>query len=147
MISIGLLFLLILSIIIIFYTKLRNLNKEIENLMSKISNLEKISDFFPEFIKKGEVLTKNISDELSLKKNMLNNLIIEAERVSDKLDHLERKLKNNEINKETIDNVLILINQGFSPEEISPRLNIPLGEIELIVKLKKYLNSPIKERL
>jgi len=149
--------LLLLSMIIllvIFFTgffmilrKIRIINDKISEVYKKMNNLKEISEFFPDFIQKGEILTKNISDELNLKKNILNNLIVEAEKVSEKLDHLERKLKNNEINKETLDNVLILINQGFTPEEISQRLNIPLGEIELIVKLKKYLNSPIKEKL
>jgi len=37
--------------------------------------------------------------------------------------------------------------QGCPPNEIASRLNIPLGEIELVIKLRKYLNSPIKEKL
>ena len=73
--------------------------------------------------------------------------ISEAERASEKLEYVEEKIKEKKLDKETINKVLILVNQGFTPAEIAPKLNIPLGEIELVIKLRKYLNSPIKERL
>jgi hypothetical protein len=119
----------------------------IEKLENRVHHLSNVSRYFPEFIEKGESITRNISEDLLLKQNVLKKLISEAEKASDKLGYLEEKIKEKKLDKETINKVLILVNQGFSPREIAPKLNIPPGEIELVIKLKKYLNAPIKEKL
>lgn len=126
---------------------IRKTNRRIESIENSIKNLSEISTYFPDFIQKGERVTRNISEELTYKQNVLTKLISEAEKASEKLGIAEEKIKDNKLDKDTVNKVLILVNQGFSPQEIAPKLNIPLGEIELVIKLRKYINSPVKEKL
>ncbi|MCP4147230.1 MAG: hypothetical protein GY757_05720 [bacterium] len=125
----------------------KKLNGRIHTLEQRVHYLANISKYFPEFIEKGETITKNITEDLLLKESVLKKLISEAEKASDKLGYVEDKIKDKKLDQDTITKVLILVNQGFAPREIAPKLNIPLGEIELVIKLRKYLNSPIKEKL
>ena len=122
-------------------------DERLEAVEKNVTNLSTISKYFPDFIQKGEKVSKNISEELTLKQTILKKLISEAEKASERLGYVEEKIKENKLDKDTINKVLILVNQGFTPQEIAPKLNIPLGEIELVIKLRKYLNSPIKEKL
>jgi len=134
-------------ILVLVLVYIKKLNVRIEQLERNVHHLSTISKYFPEFIERGESITKNITEDLLLKQDVLKKLINEAEKASDKLGYLEEKIKEKKLDKDTINKVLILVNQGFTPNEIAPRLNIPLGEIELVIKLRKYLNSPIKEKL
>lgn len=137
----------LIVLIYLFLNIIKKLMARIEQLEDRVHHLSTVSRYFPEFIEKGESITRNISEELLLKQNVLKKLISEAEKASDKLGYLEEKIKEKKLDKETINKVLILVNQGFTPREIAPKLNIPPGEIELVIKLKKYLNAPIKEKL
>ncbi|MCP4217841.1 MAG: hypothetical protein GY765_24580 [bacterium] len=135
-------------LVILFFLKtLKKLGERMERLEERVHYLTTVSKYFPEFIQKGESITKNISEDLLMKQNVLRKLISEADKASDKLGYVEDKIKDKKLDKSTMTKVLILVNQGFTPKEIAPRLNIPVGEIELMVKLKKYLNQPIKEKL
>lgn len=125
----------------------KRLNERLQHVERKVTHLSTISRYFPDFIEKGEKVTRNISEELSMKQDVLTKLISEAEKASEKLGIVEEKIKENKLSKDTINKVLILVNQGFTPAEIAPKLNIPLGEIELVIKLRKYISSPIKEKL
>ncbi|MGD2092844.1 MAG: hypothetical protein PVH61_42165 [Candidatus Aminicenantes bacterium] len=144
-IMIGTLFLVVL--VVVGYLLFIKTNQRITNIEKSIQHLSAISQYFPDFIEKGEQVTKNISEELTLKQDVLNKLISEADKVSERLSIMEEKVRVNKMDKETVNKILILVNQGFTPTEIAPKLNIPLGEIELVVKLRRYLSSPIKEKL
>jgi len=122
-------------------------NERLGHVERSVTHLSTISRYFPDFIEKGEKVTRNISEELSMKQDVLTKLISEAEKASERLGIVEEKIKENKLDKETINKVLILVNQGFTPTEIAPKLNIPLGEIELVIKLRKYISSPLKEKL
>jgi hypothetical protein len=137
-------FIILLVLAYLLYNKT---NQRINGIEKSILHLTTISKYFPDFIEKGEQVTRNMSEELTLKQTVLNKLIGEAEKVSERLRIMEDKIKENKLSKETIDKILILVNQGFTPAEIAPKLNIPLGEIELVIKLRRYLNSPPKEKL
>jgi len=134
-------------LVILFAYTVKKLEARIKLLENRVTHLSTISKYFPEFIEKGETITRNITEDLLLKQDVLKKLIVEAEKASEKLSYVEEKIKEKKLDKVTIDKVLILVNQGFTPSEIATRLNIPLGEIELIIKLRKYLSSPIKEKL
>jgi hypothetical protein len=138
---------ILVILVVLFAYTVKKLEARIKQLENKVTHLSTISRYFPEFIEKGETITKNITEDLLLKQDVLKKLIIEAEKASEKLSYVEEKIKEKKLDKVTIDKVLILVNQGFTPVEIATRLNIPLGEIELIIKLRKYLSSPIKEKL
>ncbi len=138
---------ILVFIYLYFYNQNLALKKRIENNENKIKNLSIISSYFPEFIEKGQNLTKNISEELTLKQGSLKKLIKEAEKSSERLGFLEEKIREEKLDQTTIDKILILVNQGFDAIEIAPKLNIPVGEIDLVIKLRKYLNAPIKEKL
>lgn len=144
-IAVEVLILVILGILFSYIVK--KMEVRIKQLENRVRHLSTISRYFPEFIEKGETITKSITEDLLLKQDVLKKLIAEAEKASEKLSYVEEKIKEKKLDKTTIDKVLILVNQGFTPGEISPKLNIPLGEIELIIKLRKYLSSPIKEKL
>jgi len=138
---------ILVLIYLYFYNQNLTLKKRIEYNENKIKNLSIISSYFPEFIEKGQNLTKNISEELTLKQGSLKKLIKEAEKSSERLGFLEEKIREEKLDQTTIDKILILVNQGFNATEIAPKLNIPAGEIDLVIKLRKYLNAPIKEKL
>ncbi|MCP5051071.1 MAG: hypothetical protein GY940_28160 [bacterium] len=138
---------ILIGLAVFIYRFVRETNERMNSIEKSVRNLSIISKYFPDFIQKGEKVSKNISEELTMKQTVLKKLISEAERASEKLEYVEEKVKEKKLDKETINKVLILVNQGFTPPEIAPKLNIPLGEIELVIKLRKYLNSPIKERL
>jgi len=135
------------ALMVLAYRLYTRTNQRIDNIERSIRHLSTISKYFPDFIEKGERVTRSMSEELTLKQTVLNKLIGEAEKVSERLGIMEEKIKENKLTKETINKILILVNQGFSPAEIAPKLNIPLGEIELVIKLRRYLNTPIKEKL
>lgn len=139
--------LLLIVLVLLIHRFMRRTEERLNNLENSVKNLSLISRYFPDFIQKGEKMTKNISEELTLKQNVLQKLITEAEKASEKLGIVEEKIKEKKLDKETINKVLILVNQGFTPAEIAPKLNIPLGEIELVIKLRKYLNTPMPEKL
>jgi hypothetical protein len=140
--------LILLAVLIwLIHRFMRRTEERLDTLESSVKNLSLISRYFPDFLQKGEKMTRNISEELTLKQNVLQKLITEAEKASEKLGIVEEKIKEKKLDKETINKVLILVNQGFTPAEIAPKLNIPLGEIELVIKLRKYLNTPMPEKL
>ena len=134
-------------VVVLALAFIKKTNARVEELERKVHHLSTVSKYFPEFIERGESITKNITEDLLLKQDVLKKLIGEAEKASDRLGYFEEKIKEKKLDKDTINKVLILVNQGFSPVEIAPKLNIPLGEIELVIKLRKYLNSPIKVKL
>ena len=138
---------LVAAIVVLIRRNNRETEQRLNNLERNVRHLSTISKYFPDFIQKGERVTRNISEELTMRQNVLKKLIDEAEKASDKLGYVEEKIKENKLDKETINKILILVNQGFTPAEIAPKLNIPLGEIELVIKLRKYLSSPFKEKL
>ncbi len=137
----------IIFLFLFIYNSNLDLRRRMKLIEKKLTNLSIISSYFPEFIEKGENLTKNISDELTLKQRALKKLINEAEKSSERLGFLEEKIREQKLDQSAIDKILILVNQGFNAIDIAPKLNIPVGEIELVIKLRKYLSSPIKEKL
>jgi len=138
---------LLIIVFIYFYNLNTKLRLRLELVEKQVNNLSIISSYFPEFIEKGENLTKNISEELTAKQSVLKKLIKTAENSYEKLGYLEEKINENKLDQTTINKILILVNQGFKASDIAPKLNIPVGEIELVIKLRKYLGAPIKEKL
>jgi hypothetical protein len=139
--------LLLLILTVVGYLLYIKTNQRINTLKKNIRNLSNLSQYFPDIFGNGEQVTNNTSEELTMKQDVLNKLISELERVSERLDIMEEKVKEKRLDKETVNKVLILVNQGFSAAEIAPKLNIPIGEIELVIKLRRYLSSTVKERL
>lgn len=139
--------LLLLILTVVGYLLYIKTNQRINTLKKNIRNLSNLSQYFPDIFGKGEQVTNNTSEELTMKQDVLNKLISEVERVSERLDIMEEKVKEKRLDKETVNKILILVNQGFSAAEIAPKLNIPIGEIELVIKLRRYLSSTVKERL
>ena len=139
--------LLLLIVTVVGYLLYIKTNQRINIIKKNIRHLSNISQYLPDIFGKGEQVANNISEELTMRQDVLNKLISDVERVSERLDIMEEKVKERKLDKETVNKILILVNQGFSAAEIAPKLNIPIGEIELVIKLRRYLSSPIKERL
>jgi hypothetical protein len=131
----------------LFFYLIRKIERRLTTIEKSVRYLSSMGKRFPELIRESEKITRNITEELTLKQKILEKLIAEAGKASEKLADAEEKIKDNKLDKGTIDKILILVNQGFTPAEIAPQLNIPLGEIELVIKLKKYLHAPVKEKL
>ena len=139
--------LLLLTLSTVVYFFFSKTNHRIANIEKSIRRLSSISQNLPDSSHDGEGDAKNIVGELTRKQDVLDKLISSAGGVPEPLDTREEKIKVNKMDKETINKILILVNQGFTPTEIAPKLNIPIGEIELVTKLRQYLSSPLKERL
>ena len=137
----------LIGLIGVSYYFIRKINRRLTTIEKSIRYLSSMGKRFPEFIRQSEKITRDIAEELTLKQSILEKLITEAEKTSEKLGYVEEKLKENKLDKGTVDKILILVNQGFTPAEIAPKLNIPLGEIELVIKLRKYLSTSVKEKL
>lgn len=139
----------LMGVIIVFYFFIKRTNQRIANVEENMMHLSTStgSRYFPDSMPEQGSDTEDVSDELTLKQNVLKKLISEAEKASQRLEIVEEKVRENKLDKETINKILILVNQGFTPAEIAPKLNIPLGEIELVIKLRKYIDAPMKEKL
>lgn len=139
----------LMGLVIVFYFFIKRTSQRIANVEENMMHLSTSagSGYLPDSMQKQGSDTDDVSDELTLKQNVLKKLISEAEKASQRLEIVEEKVRENKLDKETINKILILVNQGFTPAEIAPKLNIPLGEIELVIKLRKYIDTPMKEKL
>ena len=140
----------LMGLVIVFYFFIKRTNQRIANVeenMKHLSTGSTGSEYLPDSMQKQGSDTEDVSEELTMKQNVLKKLISEAEKASQRLEIVEEKIRENKLDKETINKILILVNQGFTPAEIAPKLNIPLGAIELVIKLRKYINAPMKEKL
>lgn len=147
-IIIGIQMVALMGLIIVFYFFIKKTNQRIANVEENMKHLSTGSEYFPDSMpKKQGSDTEDVSEELTMKQNVLKKLISEADKASQRLEIVEEKIRENKLDKETINKILILVNQGFTPAEIAPKLNIPLGEIELVIKLRKYISAPMKEKL
>lgn len=141
---------LILAVVvamIVLLIRQNRLKRAIAAIDRKLGQLTSISSLFPKFLEQGEHLTRNWTDEIDWRQSALKNLIHQADDSLSRLDHIQRDLKDSQISKTTIEEILILINQGFAVEEISRRMNLPQGEVEVAVRLRQYLNDPMVEKL
>lgn len=121
------------------------LSRRLDEAERRLQALAEVSLHFPEFLAKGETITRTIADELAVRQGAIGTMIRQAEEHVRRLQFLEEKVQERKLDRESLNQALILINQGFTPQEISARLNIPLGEIDLMVRLKKVLRHPLAE--
>lgn len=119
----------------------------IKSLEKMVRNLTMGSGLFPEFLQRGEALTRTLADELALRQHAVGKLIDEAQKVSGKLQQLEAGLKESRMDQRKLQEILILYNQGFSSAQIAADLQLPAGEVELAIKLKQYLGTEDRETL
>ncbi len=138
---------LMVAAMVWLYARQNRIRRSIEDIRKALRQLGTISTLFPKFLERSENLTSNWVDEMSWRQSALKNLIREADQSLSRLDHLQRDLKNSQISKQTIEEILILINQGFGVDEIASRMNLPQGEVEVAVRLRQYLNDPMAEKL
>ncbi len=137
----------VFTIIFYLYKRIQITEAKITILENRLKAFEVFGTSLSEFVERGEDVSRIISNELNQKQFKLKKLLKDAQETSSRLQHIETKLKSNKINKEQVENILILVNQGFKAKDIAPRLNLPIGEVELIVKLKEFLNKPFVEKL
>ena len=140
--------LVIVLFVVVLNRRIKQMGNRLEDCENRLRNLAVIGDQFPRYLKEGQVIADRLACDLKVNQQRLQKLIQEAGRSSDYLEYLEGKKekKNTEFNREKIASILILVNQGFSPREISERLNLSIGEVELVVNLRKYSREQ-EERL
>ncbi len=107
----------------------------------KLSNLQLISEHFPEFLEKSAQVSSDIYVQLHQKLIALKKVVQEGQDLLTKLQIAERDCSQKKNDPEKIEKILLLINQGFKAEEIATNLNIPLAEVEFILNLKRFMQK------
>jgi len=110
-------------------------NKEIYLLKKKIKSLNEIND-----LEKLENIINQIVEDVKYLEEKNRNFYKEIEEEIIKIKNYVKKspLKNLEsINKNQELQILNLYKNGYSIEEISKELMVPVGEIEFIIKMAK----------
>ena len=109
------------------------------NSLGKLENIiTKSKDEFKKLIEEAKRWSDKFISELSLNEKKSKELIEKMEKTYKKLLEEEKKLHVNNPDFEKTKKVLLLFNQGLSVEEISKGLEIPEGEVKLILDLINY---------
>lgn len=109
--------------------KLKNRNREEEsNLISfQLAEASEISDLLIERIQQKINLLKEFESSIDKKIIILEKLLERAEKI--RIPSTSRT--------DRYDEILYLKNKGFKTDEISKLLDVPIGEVELFLQLKK----------
>ncbi len=117
-------------------------------LLIRTSSLAKLKTLIKESKKDFEKLliqaekwSDEIIEKLNLKEKEGKELLRRLEKAHKKLLEEEKKLIVESPDLEKTKSVLLLHNQGLSKEEISKGLNIPIGEVDLILDLIDYIKK------
>ncbi len=117
-------------------------------LLIRTSSLAKLKTLIKESKKDFEKLliqaekwSDEIIEKLNLKEKEGKELLKRLEEAHKKLLEEEKKLIVESPDLEKTKSVLLLYNQGLSREEISRGLNIPIGEVDLILDLIDYIKK------
>ncbi len=121
-------------------------------LLIRTSSLAKLKTLIKESKKDFEKLliqaekwSDEIIEKLNLKEKEGKELLRRLEEAHKKLLEEEKKLIVESPDLEKTKSVLLLHNQGLSKEEISKGLNIPIGEVDLILDLIDYIKHKRKK--
>ncbi len=96
---------------------------------------------FEKLLFQAEKWGDEIIGKLNLKEREGSELLKRLEEAHKKLLEEEKKLIVESPDLEKTKSVLLLYNQGLSREEISKGLNIPIGEVDLILDLINYIKK------
>ncbi|HNX98293.1 MAG TPA: hypothetical protein PKK12_11480 [Candidatus Aminicenantes bacterium] len=119
----------------------------IRRLEDKLARLLEVGSLFPEFLRRSETLAHDLGGGLEHKLTVLQKAVGQADVRRRELEFLEQKIQEQKLSQDQLTDILILANQGFSVEEIATRLNVPVGEAQLVIGLRRYLNSPESRKL
>ncbi len=109
------------------------------NSLGKFKNIvTKSKDEFKKLIEEAKKWSDKFISDLSLNEKKSKELIKKMEKSYKKLLEEEKKLHIEKPDYEKTKKVLLLYNQGLSVEEISKGLDIPEGEVKLILDLINY---------
>lgn len=142
----------ILLAIIAFMLKSRLAKREISQ---QEGEMDGISTLLEEMRSLGGDLEKNLEQKKKLTEALMGELekrLEQAEEIAERLDRLLEVYKTEDRLKEakqramaeTRRTIQALLAEGLSREQISKRLSIPLGEVDLILKLHSPTSSSLK---
>lgn len=136
----------IFYILIKFY-KNESLRKED---YQRIQELKELRISLNKLLKEAVEISSNLSDDIENKQTIVNEFFARIDREkqcilksAEKLNNLSSGIKSShaiplsENSDDRYSEPLRLAKMGVSPEEISRKVNIPLGEIELLLSLRK----------
>ncbi len=110
--------------------------------LAKLKSLIKESKKdFEQLLLQAEKWGNEIIKKLDLKEKEGKELLKRLEEAHKKLLEEEKKLIVESPDLEKTKSVLLLYNQGLSREDISKGLNIPIGEVDLILDLINYIKK------
>jgi len=119
----------------------------IRRLEMRLARLLEVGNLFPEFLRRSETLAHDLGGGLDHKLTVLQKAVGQADVRRRELEFLEQKIQEQKLSQDQLTDILILANQGFAVEEIATRLNVPVGEVQLVIGLRRYLNSPESRKL
>ncbi len=123
----------IVFIILLIYLVFRT------NSLGKLRNIVQDSKKqFEKLIMEAKNWSDKLINDLSLKEKKSQNLMEKLETSYKKLLEEEKKIKINNPDYDKTKKVLLLYNQGLTVKEISEGLDIPEGEVNLILDLINY---------
>ncbi|MGQ9646419.1 MAG: DUF6115 domain-containing protein [Thermodesulfobacteriota bacterium] len=135
---------LLFSVLIVLVSMRRMLTRS----LTKTSGLRD-SDQIREWARESEAICQELSKNLEEKRAIVRRLIAQMDK---KIQTFEILLRKSEGNERTLsqdgnggdlgDQVSDLVKKGFDISEISRRLRLSKGEIELILNLKRYGEAP-----
>ncbi len=121
--------------------------RRIRQLEERLTQLLEVGNLFPEFLRRSETLAHDLGGGLEQKLSVLQKAVGQADVRRRELEFLEQKIQDQKLSQDQLTDILILANQGFAVEEIATRLNVPIGEAQLVIGLRRYLNNPDSRKL
>jgi hypothetical protein len=122
-------------------------SRRLHRLELRVEQLLTVGSLFPEFLSRSETLAQDLGGSLDQKLTVLRKAVGDADGRRRELEFLEQKMHDQKLSSDQLTDILILANQGFAVEEIATRLNVPVGEVQLVIGLRKYLSSPDSRKL
>ncbi len=129
----------VIFIILIIFLLYRT--RSLSKLQTLIKNSKKD---FESLLLEGKKWGDEIIKKIDIREKEARDLLIKLENAHKKLLEEEKKLIIETPDIEKTKSVLLLYNQGLSKEEIAKGLNIPKGEIDLILDLINFIKKSNK---
>ncbi|GEM_PF-2065423 len=138
--------------IILFMARARLDNKEKPQSEGEV---ERIGILLEEMKRLGADLENNLKEKKELTDSLMGELekrLEQAEEIAERLDRLVEVYKAEDRLKEAKQKAMVdtrktietLLEEGLTKEQVSKRLSIPVGELDLILKLQSPTSTSLK---
>ncbi len=111
-----------------------------------ISKAQESIEEFKKLLSEATRFSKILIEEFDEYKKDFEKILDELHKTQKELKESEEKVKFSLKENKSVTDVLALYNQGLSIDEISKGLNIPKGEVELIIGVIDYIKKKNVEK-